>query len=166
MAGDWNFFDVAMLVTIVLSMAVGAWRGLVFEVMSLLGWFVAYFAAQWLTPMAAPHVPIGAPASPLNHAVTFALVFVAALVAWGLLSWLAKSLIHATPLSAIDRLLGSVFGAVRGLVLLLALAALISRTPWAEAAVWQESRGAALLRVLTAGFAPVLPASIGAYLRS
>jgi membrane protein required for colicin V production len=64
MPSDWNGFDVAMLVVLVLSMAVGVWRGLVFELMSLLGWFVAYFAAQWATVMVAPYVPVGVPGSP------------------------------------------------------------------------------------------------------
>ena len=74
MPSDWNGFDVAMLVVLVLSMAVGVWRGLVFELMSLLGWFVAYFAAQWATVMVAPYVPLGVPGSPLNHAAAFALI--------------------------------------------------------------------------------------------
>jgi membrane protein required for colicin V production len=34
-------------------------RGFVFEVMSLVGWLVAWFAAQWLAAEAAPHLPIG-----------------------------------------------------------------------------------------------------------
>ena len=41
-----NAADLAMLAVLLLSMAVGAWRGLAFELMSLLGWFAAYFAAQ------------------------------------------------------------------------------------------------------------------------
>lgn len=161
MPSVWNGFDVAMLVVLVLSMAVGVWRGLVFELMSLLGWFVAYFAAQWATVMVAPYVPVGVPGSPLNHAAAFALTFLCALVVWALLSRLLKALVHATLLGGLDRLLGGVFGALRGLVLLLALAAVVTRTPWAESSAWQESIGAAFLKVLLSGLAPTLPAQIG-----
>jgi len=161
MPSVWNGFDVAMLVVVVLSTAVGVWRGLVLELMSLLGWFVAYFAAQWMTLTVAPYVPIGVPGSPLNHAAAFGLSFLCALVVWALLSRLLKALVHATLLGGLDRLLGGIFGALRGLVLLLALAAVVTRTPWAESPVWQQSMGAAVLQVLLSGLAPALPAQIG-----
>ena len=145
----------------VLSTAVGVWRGLVFELMSLLGWFVAYFAAQWMTLTVAPYVPVGVPGSALNQAAAFALSFLCALLVWALLSRLLKALVHATLLGGLDRLLGGIFGALRGLVLLLALAAVVTRTPWAESPAWQQSSGAAFLKVLLSGLAPAVPAQIG-----
>ena len=42
---DWAFLGVLCL-----SAVVGLVRGLVFEVLSLLGWVAAYFAAQWFAP--------------------------------------------------------------------------------------------------------------------
>ena len=35
MPSDWNGFDVAMLVVLVLSMAVGVWRGLVLSLIHI-----------------------------------------------------------------------------------------------------------------------------------
>ncbi|OYT99918.1 MAG: colicin V synthesis protein [Burkholderiales bacterium PBB1] len=158
--GSFNAADLAMLAVLLLSMALGAWRGLVFEVMSLLGWFAAYLAAQWFSAPLAPHVPVGSPGSPLNQAAAFALAFIAALVVWSLLARLLKMLIHATPLSGVDRLLGAVFGVLRGGVLLLAVAAVVMRTPWAETPTWQHSAGAAALRVVLTGLKPALPKRI------
>ncbi len=154
-----------MLAVLLVSMAVGAWRGLIFELMSLLGWFAAYLAAQWFNAAVAPYVPIGAPGSPLNHAAAFALTFLAALIAWGLLARLLKMLIHATPLSAVDRLLGAAFGALRGGVLLLAVAAVVTRTPWVDTPTWQQSTGAAWLKVVITGLKPALPTRIADQLR-
>jgi membrane protein required for colicin V production len=165
MTASWNAVDLAMLAALLLSMAVGAWRGLVFELMSLVGWFAAYLAAQWGSPSLAPYVPIGALGSATQHAAAFAGTFVVALLAWGLLSRLLKMLIHATPLGLVDRLLGAAFGALRGLVLLLAVAAVVTRTPWAESPGWQQSTGAAWLKVLLVGLKPTLPASISNQLR-
>ena len=165
MTNAWNGFDLAMLVVVLLSTLVGAWRGVVFELMSLLGWFAAYFAAQWLTLTVAPHVPLGVPGSPLNHAAAFALIFVVALIVWALLARLLRVLIHAALLGSFDRLLGAVFGALRGLVLLLAVAAVITRTPWVELPVWQQSRGAAVLKVLSVGLGSALPPRLGGYLQ-
>lgn len=156
MTGAWNGFDVVMLVVLLLSTVIGAWRGLVFELMSLMGWFAAYFVAQWGTLVVSPHVPVGVPGSPLNHAATFALIFLMALIVWGLLARLLKALINATLLGGFDRLLGALFGALRGLVVLLAVAAVVTRTPWVELPAWQQSRGAAVLKVISVGlgFAP------------
>ncbi|MCC7151784.1 MAG: CvpA family protein, partial [Rubrivivax sp.] len=40
--------DWALLAVLVLSVVVGLWRGLVFELMSLAGWVVAWVGAQFL----------------------------------------------------------------------------------------------------------------------
>lgn len=165
MTGPWNGVDLAMLAVLLLSMLVGAWRGLVFEVMSLLGWLAAYLAAQWFAASVAPYVPIGAPGSAINHAAAFAATFIAALIAWGLLSRLVKMLIQATPLGLIDRLLGAAFGALRGGVLLLAVAAVVTRTPWVQSPAWQQSEGAAVLRTVLTGLKPALPRQIADHLR-
>ena len=46
-----------------------------------------------------------------------------------LLAWLIKKLVEAVGLRPIDRVLGAVFGLVRGAVLLLALAVVINMSP-------------------------------------
>ena len=65
-----GWVDLAMLGVLLLSLVLGLLRGFVFEVLSLVGWVVAYFAAQWLAPVWAPHLPVGDPGSALNHAAT------------------------------------------------------------------------------------------------
>jgi len=160
MTGAWSAVDLAMLGVLLLSTAVGAWRGLAFELMSLLGWFAAYLAAQWGHAAVAPHVPVGNAGSALNLGVAFGLTFVAALIVWGLLARLLKMLIQATPLSGVDRLLGALFGALRGGVLLMTVAFVVMRTPWAEAPAWQRSVGASWLKVVIVGLKPALPSGI------
>src|SRR6185436_2710875 len=100
------WIDVVLLGVLCISVVIGMMRGLVFELLSLLGWFVAYLAAQWMTPEVAPDLPIGKPGSGINHAAGFAATFVAALLLWAILSRLLKFLIHATLLSLPDRALG------------------------------------------------------------
>ena len=48
---DWIFLAVLLL-----SLIVGAWRGLVFEVLSVLSWAVAFVLAQWFAPDVAAHL--------------------------------------------------------------------------------------------------------------
>lgn len=154
---DIGWVDAALLAVLAVSVLVGLWRGLVFEVLSILGWVAAYFAAQWLSPMLAPHLPVGAPGSAINQGAAFALCFFGALLLWSLLARLVSLLVKATPLSAIDRLLGAAFGLLRGAVILLVLATVVGLTPWRSSPAWQASQGAVWLEAALHGLKPVLP---------
>ncbi|HJV62615.1 MAG TPA: CvpA family protein [Albitalea sp.] len=161
---DLGWVDLMFLGILLLSIVVGLVRGLVFEVLSLLGWLAAYVAAQWLAPEVAPHLGIGRSGSALNHAAAFALSFVAALIVWGLAARLVRMLIRATPLSPVDRVLGATFGAARALVVMLAITTVVMLTSLAKAPAWQASRGAVWLHEALYGIKPVLPAQIAAHL--
>jgi membrane protein required for colicin V production len=154
-----GWLDWTLLAVLALSVLVGLWRGFVFELMSLAGWLVAWFGAQWAAPVLAEHLPVAQADGPLRLAAAFLLCFVAALVLWALLAKLVRMLLHATPLSLPDRLLGAGFGALRGGVLLLALATVIALTPAAQSTVWRTSQGARWLELGLQALKPLLPPS-------
>jgi membrane protein required for colicin V production len=156
---DWT-----LLAVLAASVAIGLWRGLVFEVLSLLGWIAAYIAAQWFAPSVASWLPVGTPGGALNQGAAFAAAFVGALVVWALLARALRTLIHATPLQAIDRVLGAGFGLLRGAVLLLAVATVVSLTPAARSPAWQHSQGAVWLGAVLQGLKPVLPEALAQHL--
>ena len=151
--------DLFLLALLLLSAAVGFWRGLFFEVMSLLGWVVAYFAAVWFSPVAAPHIPVGTPGGALNQLASVIGVFVAVLIVWALLSRLLRMLLRATPLSLIDRLLGAMFGVIRGVLILLLIYAAVGWTPWSRSEAWAQSQVRPWLAVACKTLVPLLPAS-------
>lgn len=159
-----GWVDWALLAVLLLSVAIGGARGFVFELLSLVGWVVAWFAAQWFAPQAATWLPVGAPGSALNLGAAFALCFIVALIVWTLAARLIRLLLHATPLSLVDRLLGLLFGALRGLVLLLALAVVVGLTPLAKSPAWQQSRGAVSLIAVLHGLLPLLPPQLAQHL--
>ena len=154
-----NGLDWLMLAVMGVSLVVGLVRGFVFESLSLAGWVVAWVGAQWAAPLLAPSLPVGEPGTPLNHGAAFALAFVVALIVWALLARLVRMLIHATPLSLIDRLLGAGFGILRGLVILLALASVVALTPAVKSEAWQASQGARILSKTLSALKPLLPES-------
>jgi membrane protein required for colicin V production len=155
-----GWFDWAVLAVLLLSVVVGLWRGLVFELLSLAGWVVAFIAAQWFAPTVAPWLPVGTPGSALNFGIAFALTFVGALLLWAIASKLVRLLVHATPLQPVDRLLGAAFGLVRGLVLLLVVTTLVLLSPARSSSAWKQSHGAAWLTALFYGLKPMLPAAL------
>lgn len=163
-ATNLGWLDATLLAVLAVSVLVGLWRGLVFELMSLVGWLVAYVAAQAFSSRVGEWVPVGTPDSALRHGAAFAVTFVAALIAWSLLARLLRMAIQATPLTVIDRLLGAVFGFLRGMVLLLAVATVVAMTPAVRSEAWQSSRGAAWLGASLQAMKPLLPDSVARHL--
>jgi membrane protein required for colicin V production len=161
---DLSWIDLCLLAALAVSVLVGLWRGFVLEVLALIGWVVAYFAAQWLAPIWAPHLPIGAPQSSVNFAAAFALAFIGVLVLWGLVSRLFGLLVRATPLRGIDRVLGAAFGALRGVVLLLVLVTAVALTPAAASPQWNASQGVQWLNVALHELKPLLPNGVAQFL--
>jgi membrane protein required for colicin V production len=160
---SWGWVDLCLIAVMLVSAAIGVWRGLVFEVLSLLGWVVAYVVAQVAAPIASPLLPI-APGTPLNYAAAFGLCFMAAMIVWVLLVKLVRAMLHATPLQVVDRVLGAGFGALRGGVILLVIATVVLLTPLAKSSAWQQSSGALWLQAGLHVLKPMLPDALGRHL--
>ena len=159
-----GWVDMVLLGVITLSAVVGLWRGLVFELMSLAGWVVAYGVAQAFSPQLGAYIPVGTPGTSLHQAASYFAAFVLALLVWSLLARLVRMLIQATPLTVPDRLLGGAFGMLRGVVVLLAVTTLVAFTPAVGSAAWTDSQGASWLGSLLHGLKPVLPEEVSRHL--
>jgi membrane protein required for colicin V production len=161
-----SWLDWGLLLVLAASVLIGLFRGFVFEILSLAGWLVAWFAAQWVSPQVAPHLPIGTVGSQMNLAAAFALCFIGALIIWSLLARLVRMVIQATPLSIPDRLLGAAFGVLRGTVLLMAVATVVGLTPAAQSQAWRSSQGARWLGQGLLMMKPLLPDAAAKMLRA
>ena len=146
------------------SLLLGAWRGLVYEVLSVLGWAASFYVAQWYAPQVATLLPLQSASEPVRYAAAFALVFIAAVFAAGLLASLLKRLVEAIGLRPVDRTLGAAFGLLRGVILLLAATVVMNMTALQSSAWWQESRGASALTATLQSLKPVLPEQFAKYL--
>lgn len=156
--------DWVVLAVLVASVLLGLWRGLVFEVLSVLNWLAAFVLAQWLAPEAAARMPLSRFGEALQYAAGFVVVFIAALFLGGLLAWLTKKLVEAVGLRPVDRALGGMFGLVRGTVAVLALAVVVHLTSLKNGAWWTESVTAGVATAALRGLKPVVPEQFGAYL--
>ena len=155
-----QWVDAAMLGVLLLSTLVGLWRGFIFEIASLLGWVVSYFAAQKFAPWAMAHLPKVGEDPAVQWGLAFAACFLAALLLWSMAARLLRFLIHATPLNWPDRGLGALFGALRGAVVLLVLVTLVSLSPMRLHEAWQASTGRVWLERLLEGLKPFLPSDL------
>lgn len=145
-------------------MLLGAWRGLVYEVLSVLGWAVSFYAAQYFAPLVSGWLPMQSSGDAVRYAAAFVLVFVAAVFTAGLLASLLKKLTEAIGLRPIDRTMGAAFGLVRGVIFLLAASVVVGMTDLKQSPWWQDSKGAPVLTATLNGLKPVLPEQFAKYL--
>ena len=134
-----NWPDYAILGTILISVLVGALRGFMKEVFSLLVWaaafVIAYLYAGNVAVLMEDHVSLPS----ARTAMGFTGLFVIVLLIGGLLNYLLGRLVETTGLSGTDRLLGGVFGAARGLVLIVAVLLVAGFTPIPSDPWWKGS---------------------------
>ena len=157
--------DWVLLAALLLSVLLGLWRGLVYEVLSVAGWVAAFVLAQAFADEAGAWLPMDGLSPPLRLAGGFVLVFVAVAFAAGLGAWLVQKLVASVGLRPVDRVLGGFFGLVRGLVILLAVALVVSMTQMQGAAWWRDSATAGVLSATLHELKPLLPEPVARYIR-
>ncbi|MDH0867249.1 CvpA family protein [Mitsuaria sp. GD03876] len=159
-----NWVDLALLGLCVASVLLGAWRGLVFELMTLAGWLVAYAAAPYVAPAVERLLPLDKAGPTMTHALGLVIAFVLVLLVWGLGAKLIRALIHATPLGLLDRLGGAAFGVLRAALLALLATVIVGMTPAVRSEAWTGSQAAPWLTAALAQVRPLLPEALHDYI--
>lgn len=139
------------------SVALGMWRGLIVELVAVLGWIAAFVLAQMFGERVGLMLPMTTSSDMLRYAAGFAVVFVGTVFAAALLGWLLRLLAQAVGLRPADRLLGSVFGLARGGVMLLAFTVLVLATPLRHHEWWVESNSGEWLVTALRGLQSMWP---------
>ena len=163
-ASHLALIDILLMIGLGLSTVVGLWRGLIKEVMALMGWAVAYMMAQWFGPPAGSWVPVGASGSSVNAAAGMTLVFVASWLGWAVITWAVTQVVKESGLGGTDRLLGCVFGLMRGVLVALVIVTIVRATPLAQWEPWLASTGVSWLVILLEGLRPILPEQVVEFL--
>ena len=156
--------DFVALAIVLLFFMLGLKRGLVREVIALAAWLAAYLLAGRLAQWLGPLLP-GMTEGGLRDAVAMGLAFIAILLAAMLLSSTLHGLVKAAGLSLEDRLLGCVFGLLRGGVALVFLVLTSGLTALPQTEIWQRSVLRAPLESLALNFKPLLPAALAEKIR-
>ena len=117
-----NAVDLAVLGVLAVSALVGLLRGMVREVLGVGAWAVAALVASpyGVFPAVAPFARAHITEPTVADAVAFGVVFIVVLGVLLLLVGWAASRVRTSALGGLDRTLGVLFGAARGIVLLAA----------------------------------------------
>jgi len=153
-------FDWAVVCIVGLSTLFAFFRGVIRELVALIAWVLGVVCAIAFTPVVGGMLPdiFGHPA--IRYVIAFTLILIAALLLGALVAWPLSKAVRAAGLGFVDRFLGSVFGLVRGIVLMLVFVFVAGLTPLPRTPWWQD---AALVPPLVAGvyaLRPHLPAEI------
>jgi membrane protein required for colicin V production len=130
--------DYILLGALAVSIGIGFFRGFFKEAMSLITWVLAIWIAWRFSGILDPVLEsVTSPA--LKLWAGRVIMFVAVMLAGALISKLIVTLIHSSGLTHTDRVLGMVFGAGRGVIVVGLLVILfqtleLDREPW-----WEES---------------------------
>jgi len=131
--------DYAVIAVILLSVLLGWWRGLVYEVLSLAGWLAAWVVARLFAERAVPYMPEGLGAEMVRLAAAYAVLFVGTLIVSGIVAWLLSKAMKWVGLGWLDKGLGVLFGLLRGVLVVLVLALLAGLTSIPQQPFWREA---------------------------
>jgi membrane protein required for colicin V production len=158
--------DYVIIGIIALSAIIGLARGLIREVLALGVWIAALLAAWFFyRPVAAQLTPwLETPSLRMGAAVV--LIVIGVLVAGAIIGWVLSLLVEKTGLTGTDRLLGMVFGAGRGAVVVALLVFLASLTPVVEDAWWSQSELLPRFQLLADAMLDLVPPDVTQKIRS
>lgn len=134
-----NWFDYTVIGIVVLSASLGWWRGLVYEVLSLLGWVVAAVVARLFAVQAAPYMPAALGTEAVRTAAAFAVLLIGTLIIGGIVAWLLSKLVKWVGLGWLDGLLGGLFGVLRGALVVLVLVLLAGLSGVQKEPFWRNA---------------------------
>lgn len=132
--------DIAIVALIALSALLSLMRGAVREVISLAAWVAAFAVALMYADALARHFAGYIHVPWLRYVLSFLLLLIGAVLLASLAGKLLATAVKSSGLGWTDRLLGVVFGVVRGLIVIAVLTVLVGTMPVRQEAWWKQSR--------------------------
>ena len=114
---SFQFVDLLVVAVILISAILAAYRGFVQETLSILAWAAAALSALYFGPPLA-HLLKGSVSPWAAMLLGYASAFLVVVIPLGFVSYRFSETVRRSPVHALDRSLGFVFGAVRGLVII------------------------------------------------
>lgn len=135
-----NWVDLTILGVIAVSALVSLVRGFVREALSLVSWVAAFFVASTFYKDVSPLLADYLQDPFLRDGGAILLLFILTLIIGSLINFIFGVLVDKTGLTGTDRVLGMVFGALRGVLVVAAvLFVLDAFTTLNSTAAWQQS---------------------------
>jgi membrane protein required for colicin V production len=138
---DWVNFsavDWAIIAVLGLSILLSLWRGFVREAVSLAGWIAAFVIANMFVGEMATFLQQWIANVTGRYVAAYALLFVGMLLVAGIVGKLSAQVIKVTGLTLLDRLLGTVFGLARGIIVVLVVVYVLRQLAPPQNLLWLD----------------------------
>ena len=155
-----TLFDFVAVTVVAISVGFSIWRGLVREVLALLSWILAFWLAKLFAAVVAGWLPSSWSHQGLRISIAFVAIMLASVFVLSLVSLLVMHLVKVAGLTASDRMLGAVFGLVRGLLIVVVLVLLGGMTSEPREPYWRNALFSRPLQKMASWAKPWLPEDI------
>lgn len=154
------WIDIALIAIIAVSTLIAIIRGFVKEAISLASWILAFIISLNFSPRLAPLLPDFV-ASPLfRQGLAWFLLFTGTMFVGGLINFMVNSFVDKAGLSSTNRALGTLFGAVRGVLIICALILLGSLMEMPKTNWWQSAKLLPYFEIVTQKSLEMMPEDI------
>lgn len=140
MLQNLNALDICFLVILASSILLAFWKGFIQQFVSLAGWIVAFLAARLLAGEVAPIFERFFSDAALQLVAAYVVIILVVMLATKVVSAGLSGLAQKIGLGKLDRVLGILFGGLRGLVIIVLGVAIASLTELRHHDLWQESQ--------------------------
>jgi membrane protein required for colicin V production len=131
---DWS-----IVALVSLSFLLGVLRGFVREVVSIVGWLLGAYLAMRFSSVLGERIPLDIEWPIVKTLVAGIGIIAACVFAAALIGWIARRLLVAAKLSAVDRTLGGIFGLARGALIVAVLVFFARDTQMTRQPFWRDS---------------------------
>jgi membrane protein required for colicin V production len=160
-----SWVDYVIMGVLFISALIGLVRGLISEVLSLVIWAVAFWAAWTFGPILAQRLE-GSISLPMARiGIGYGVCFVGVLLVGGLFRFVISRLVASTGVGGPDRLFGMAFGAVRGVLIVSLVVFVLGFTPLPNEPIWRESALLPQFSAPAAWLGQQVPANVRQYMR-
>lgn len=160
-----NWTDGVILAILVLSILIGLMRGLIAELLSLVVWIAAFWLASTFGPTVGEwfHNSISLPMARMS--LGYGICFFGVLLLGAIVRFATRRLLWSTGLSGIDRVLGVLFGFLRGVLVVTLMVFLVGLTGLTRESWWQQSVLVPQFQGTAAWLGQNIPASVADHLQ-
>lgn len=162
MLQNLTWVDYIIIGVIGLSVMIGLGRGLLKEAISLTAWILAFLVAIFFAADVAEYLKQKEyiDLAPARAVLAFGGLFLITLIIGGLVNVIVGHLVEYTGLAGTDRLLGAVFGLLRGAGLIAMLVLLVDLTHLDQETWWTQSQLLPPFQILADGLRDMLPTAL------
>lgn len=155
--------DFIVLGIIFISIIISLMRGFVKEALSLTGWLVSLWVAMTFSSGMAELFGNSIKDPTLRLLAAFVSLFVLSLIIGAIINFFAIQFVQRAGLTGVDRTIGTVFGFLRGILLVTIIVMLLGLTTLPKESWWDESFFMFRFEVIATWLKDLLPSDIARY---